>query len=228
MTINFTGNLIRYIISEVQDQNGIILRTRLVKLLYLCDVESYRSQRKLLTNFDWVRYFYGPYTFQLSQETKKIRLDLGEEELDFSTGQGVNYKAYNTPSWETWLNVSQKLNIDLVIKRWGGEDLNLLLDYVYCYTEPMKNAQFLEHLDFRKIRSGLRRSETASINILDQDKTTIKQLIEGEGIFSRKPIFLSKDNITKKDNNDEPSIPLLSGRIKFTDTKTIQSIEGNE
>jgi hypothetical protein len=228
MPTNFTGNLIRYIVSEVQDQNGIILRTRLVKLLYLCDVESYRSRRQLLTNFDWVRYFYGPYTFQLSQETKKIGLDLGEEELDFSTGRGIRYEVFDNPTWENWLSASQKLDIDMVIKRWGGEDLNILLDYVYCYTEPMKNAQFLEHLDFKKLRTGLRRSESASIDIRDQDKTTIRQLIENEGLISRRPISIKKNMIASREIVDEPTSPLISGRIKFANTKTIQSIEGNE
>jgi hypothetical protein len=228
MPVNFTGNLIRYIISEVQDQDGTILRTRLVKLLYLCDVESYRSRCQLLTNFDWVRYLYGPYTFQLSQETKKIGLDLGEEELDFSTGRGIKYEVYDTPSWETWLSDSKRLDVDMVIKRWGGEDINLLLDYIYCYTEPMKNAQFLEHLDFRKLRTGLRRSESASIEIRDQDKTIIRQLIEKEGLISRKPISISKGTIASREKNDEPTSPFISGRIKFADTRTIQSIEGRE
>ncbi len=225
---NFLNNLIRYIVSEVQDQDGVILRTRLVKLLYLCDIEYYRSKRQLLTDLDWKRYFYGPFAFELQDITKRMGLDLGEEEVDFATGRGVKYEVYDTPSWETWLSASQKQDVDMVIKRWGGEDLNLLLDYVYCYTEPMKNAQFLEHLDFRKIKTGLRRSESASIDIRDQDKTAIRQLIEKEGLISRKPISIGKGTKASGERNDEPTGPYISGRIKFADIKTIQSIEGKE
>lgn len=40
-----------------------ILKTRLVKLAYLVEVEYYRSFRERISNTEWVYYKYGPYVY---------------------------------------------------------------------------------------------------------------------------------------------------------------------
>jgi hypothetical protein len=227
MATEFLGNLIRYIVSEVQNAGGVIFRTRLVKLLYLCDVEYYRSRRQRITELDWKRYLYGPYAFELPEITKRMGLDLGEEELDFSTGRGIRYEVYDIPNPDNWLDPAKRLVVDRVIRRWGNEDLDLLLDYVYCDTEPMKDAQFLQPLDFRRITYGMRYSMSDSLDIADKDIEDIRKLIDKYGNVSRKPVSIKLLEEDKSISGDEPHSPKLVGKVQSKGDQ-IKMVEGRE
>jgi hypothetical protein len=155
-------------------------------------------------------------------------LDLGEEEIDFSSGRGVKYEVYDVPEPDRWLDVSQKRIVDKVIKRWGGEDLNVLLDYVYCETQPMRSAQFLQPLDFRHIASGLRNSETDTLELEAAKRDEIIRRIAKEGIYAEEPIVYRISDSKKKLGGDETEIPKIIGRVKFSDTRRIRPFEGQE
>ena len=226
MPQDFLSNLIRYIVAEVQDANGIVFRTRLVKLLYLCDIEYYRSTRERLTDLEWKRYKFGPYAFELPEKTRRIGLDLGEEEVDFATGRGVKYEVYNVPDPDKWLTFSQKQIVDRVIKQWGNEDLNALLDYVYCDTEPMLGAQYRETLDFRKITRGMRRAVSDTLDLSASDKEAVRQLIDKHGIISRKPTII-KRAATQQSPDTVIETPILKGKVQSKDN-TISLVEGRE
>jgi hypothetical protein len=226
MASKIIQNLIKYIVSEVQDADGFIFRTKLVKLLYLCDVEYYQSRRETLTGLEWKRYKYGPYAFELPDIMRRMGLDLGEEDLDFEIGHGVRYEAYDVPDPDKWLAIGQKLIIDRVIKRWGNEDLRFLLDYVYCDTAPMRDAQFRESLDFHKIPLGMIRASSDTLELSESIREGIKQLIDKHGTISRKPIPLSLQEV-KKQTEDERPIPNLSGIIRCRGD-VIQTTEGRE
>jgi hypothetical protein len=227
MSTNFLNNLIRYIVSEVQDQDGVILRTRLVKLLYLCDVEYYRLRRLRLTDLNWRRYYYGPFAFELQDITQRMGLNMGEEEVDFATGHGVKYVVYDVPNPDQWLEVTQKSVIDRVIKQWGNEDLEVLLDYVYCDTEPMQGAQFRGPLDFRKITFGMRRAVGDELELAANEKDAIKQLVDKHGMVSRKPIAI-KPIATKKPPEEERGLtPKLAGKVQSRNDM-IKTVEGRE
>jgi hypothetical protein len=50
------------ILSRVQEKHVFVNKTKLLKLLYLVDIEHYRRFGKTLTEFDWKFYLYGPWT----------------------------------------------------------------------------------------------------------------------------------------------------------------------
>ena len=225
MASRILNNLIRYIISEVQDAEGEILRTRLVKLLYLCDIEYYRSTRETLTGLNWIRYKFGPYAFELPEITRRMGMDIGEEEFDFSTMHGIKYEAYEYPNPDTWLRTNQKFIIDRVIKRWGNEELQFLLDYVYCDTEPMINADFRASLNFKKITRGMRRASADKLDLALSDIESVKKLIDKYGTISRKPIALSVQK--KMENGDESHSPNIVGKANQK-SEVIRMFEGRE
>jgi len=228
MTAKVIQNLIRYIVSEVQDAQFEIYRTRLVKLLYLCDVNYFQSRRGLLTNLKWVRYKFGPYAFELTEITGRMGLALGEEETDFSSGHGIRYEVYELSNIDTWLDIHQKQIVDNVIKRWGGEDLNVLLDYVYCETAPMLHAQFLKPLDFHNIPRGLRNSETDSLE-LDKDQiSALRKSLDTHGTYSESPIIYRASDSKGRLGGDEAYFPITLGKAKFSDTSRIIPFEGRE
>lgn len=222
-------NLIRYIVSEVQDDGFEILRTRLVKLLYLCDFYYYQSERKLITELNWIRYKYGPFAFELNEITKRLGLDLGEEELDFRIGRGVRYEIlYDVPDPEKWLNIRERLVVNRVIKRWGGEDLGKLLDYVYCDTEPMIGTEFGKQLDFRKTRGGLRYVENSSIELSASDKDEIRKLQDKQSALSRKPTSANFVKPKTDKVRDELETPSISGSATLKNYQSADYIKGRE
>ena len=206
--------LIKYIVSEVQDDGYEILRTRLVKLLYLCDVSYYQSRKETLTGLNWIRYKYGPFAFELSDITRKMGLDLREEELDFSTSRGVKYEVYDVPDPQSWLEIGQKNVIDKVIERWGGEDLNTLLDFVYCDTEPMIGAEFQQPLDFHKIKSGLRYATGDKLDLPAESIAMIKGIAEKQSSLSKPPTEAKFTKRTREIADDETPTPNLTGKVK--------------
>ena len=54
--------LIKGILGEAENQGISVGRVRLVKLLYLLEIEYYRIYQKRLTHLKWEFYHYGPHS----------------------------------------------------------------------------------------------------------------------------------------------------------------------
>ena len=210
----------------MQDDGFLILRTRLVKLLYLSDVFYYQAYGNTLTELDWIRYKYGPFAFELLPITKRMGLELGEEELDFSTGRGVRYEVYGLPNPDKWFDSGQRIYVDKVVRIWGGDDLDDLLDYVYCYTEPMKQARFRQRLDFSTIKRGMRYAETDKLDLSPDSIAEIKKLTEKQSPLSRSRTLARFAKARSDKVTDEPSTPKVSGKIRVEDASTVNVSRG--
>ncbi len=147
-------SIITYIISQLGDMEASFGKTKLVKLLYLIDVEFFRSFSRQLTNLEWIFYYYGPYAFSLDQTFSELDLDIPQE--DVVTASGAKAKIFRLEKYvESDLDNStgaDKIIIDRIIKSWGYSDLNPLLSFVYFHTEPMATAERGEPLDFSRIK----------------------------------------------------------------------------
>lgn len=148
-------SLTAYVISKLVDMEASFGKTKLVKLLYLIDVENYRLRSHKLTRLDWVFYHYGPYAFEIDQTLKQLDLDIPQEDMLTAAGhRAIVFK----PSWDTDAEFEQQASnleksvVDRVLNEWGMEELNPILSYVYFHTEPMKDAKRGDVLDFSKIR----------------------------------------------------------------------------
>jgi hypothetical protein len=162
--------------------------TRLVKLIYLADVEWRRChQGEPLTNASWRFLHFGPYAkefapllggddVEVQEQSGRLfkRLQFSDEDLD----------EQSVPN-----DVSRLL--DNFIKQWGDADLNLLLDYVYFETEPMENATRGRDLDF----SGIAPAPTKIRAKIDTAKLALfreKLRIRARALsLSREPLKLS-------------------------------------
>src|SRR6266849_3614938 len=56
-----TDKLIVAIVTWVVDQESYVTKTKLLKLLYLFDVEYYRAHRQTFTGFSWKFFHLGPW-----------------------------------------------------------------------------------------------------------------------------------------------------------------------
>ena len=135
-------------------------RTRLQKLVYLCDVEHYRKYGRTLSGVEWVFLHYGPYAAEL-QDTVAQLVDLDEiEEKRFTAKTnraGYTYRPKGRPEdldseGRDLLRPHEQKLIDSVVAEWGLESFNRLLDFVYFETEPMTKARRGEPLDFTAVQ----------------------------------------------------------------------------
>jgi hypothetical protein len=55
-------DLLPAIVSRVIERGSFVSKTKLLKLLYLFDLEWYRVHRETYTGFDWIFHLLGPWT----------------------------------------------------------------------------------------------------------------------------------------------------------------------
>ena len=138
--------LVDYIVQELSDVEGSTARIRLAKLLYLFDVEYYRTHGRPFTHLRWRFLHYGPYDTALDPY-------LGNNAVTTTSGHRA-YVArgdHGDVSVDDILTLSDRIILDRIVQQWGLEDLPVLLDYVYFGTEPMENVTRGEVLDFSRV-----------------------------------------------------------------------------
>lgn len=142
--------LIAYIVARSRDRGITLTRTKLVKLLYLIDIERVRSRRQPLTGLRWVFFHYGPYAYELIDELEQME---GAEIHAETWHDSVLYRgAPGAPNGESWPETT-RMTVDRVVDRFAPLELNALLDYVYFHTGPMVEAVRGEPLDLALART---------------------------------------------------------------------------
>ena len=149
-------SLIAHTVVELRDMDVGFGTTKLVKLLYLMDVEHYRLRRVTLTGLDWQFHYYGPYAPEIQAAIGELQLNIPQEE--FITEAGRTARVFKPePSLNPRIDdvsTRQLRLINRVISEWGKIELNPLLNHVYFYTEPMRHARRGEVLDFTTIKDS--------------------------------------------------------------------------
>src|SRR5690349_17047913 len=79
-------DLIAAVATSVRDCGGAPSKTKILKLLYLLDIESYRNTEATLTGFEWKFYKYGPwaasYDDALQAASQANKIVVSEREFD--------------------------------------------------------------------------------------------------------------------------------------------------
>jgi hypothetical protein len=188
MSNEMVRRLILYIVGELQAHEGLISKIRIVKILYLIDVEYYRMYGESLTGLKWYFYRYGPYAYDIDAAINGLGFRLGEETIETAEGHAAyTYRVQESPDLDD-LRFAAKAGIDRIISRWALEDLRALLDYVYTSTEPMRVAAFGEDLDFSTIRRGIHVNRPTRYLKLPQDRSDmIQELLRRRGKQREEP-----------------------------------------
>jgi hypothetical protein len=122
--------------------------TRVVKIIYLADLEWRRRHGEPLSNIEWRFLHFGPYAYEFVPV-------LGDPDMEVAEFQGKTARRFVFDPAELEVQrVSEEISgiIRNLVKQWGDADINRLLDYVYFETEPMENARRGDVLDFSTIR----------------------------------------------------------------------------
>jgi hypothetical protein len=144
------GSLIAYVVARSLERSVTLNQTKLVKLLYLIDLERAASGRHPLTGLRWVFFHYGPYALELPE----ILEPLEGSRLTVSGWEHAKlYRAApEAPTGEEWPPATRR-QVDDVIRRYAALDLNELLDFVYFHTAPMRDAVRGAPLDMSRART---------------------------------------------------------------------------
>ena len=145
--------LIPAIVSYINEHDSYVSKTKLLKLLYLLDVEWYRENRETYTGFDWVFLHLGPWATEydplLQSLTANFEIISKKSEGDFEA------ELFTTPEpidfTRLFESYSQEKHLRTVLSEWGIRSTPEILDYVYFWTEPMEKSARYEPLDFSSI-----------------------------------------------------------------------------
>ena len=72
-------HLISHTVTELTDMGAGFGKTKLVKLLYLMDVENYRRRQETISGLEWCFYHYGPYAFEIDSALNELSFDIPQE-----------------------------------------------------------------------------------------------------------------------------------------------------
>ncbi len=183
-------DLIAAIVTTIRDCGGVPTKTKVLKLLYLLDIENYRKTSATLTGFDWKFYRYGPWTasyddaLQNAVQANKIVLN----SPDADEGATFINPTERLTLPQIFPDVIQQLTAKKIIETWAARPTVELLDYVYFHTAPMRDAVRNELLDF----STLQREEKLP------HYTGIKSKADEKEIQRKRKELLQKLNATAK------------------------------
>jgi len=155
MMTGTSQDLVLALLTRAQSRDRGLNKTKLLKLLYLADIEHFRKYGTTLTGFHWMFFLYGPWAAEydelLTELERKdlIRIDpWSEEELSGAHITAVESRDLN----EIIQSADEYFRTVRLVDTWTDRSLRELLDYVYFDTDPMRDAVSLAPLDFNKIQ----------------------------------------------------------------------------
>jgi hypothetical protein len=146
--------LIVAVVSYVTEHGGYITKTKLLKLLYLFDVEFYRAHGQTFTGFQWKYFHLAPWTKEFDPVLERL---LSKDQLTEHVSERSEFDTRFLRSSETLdvrtavANSKDEAILRPVLDTWGPTTTGEILDYVYFRTEPMEYGVRNESLDFSKV-----------------------------------------------------------------------------
>ncbi|HMD85716.1 MAG TPA: hypothetical protein VKO18_13560 [Terriglobia bacterium] len=146
--------LIPAMVTYVNDHGGYVTKTKLLKLLYLFDVEYYRRNRRTFTDFTWKFFHLGPWAREFDPILDEL-VSAGVLLESQSARPEYDTKFLKTESPQDFSplfsNFHDESALRTVLGNWAESTTGEILDYVYFRTEPMEHGIRNEPLDFSVI-----------------------------------------------------------------------------
>lgn len=136
---NKTRSFILYLI----DKMAIPTKTSIIKMCYLCDLAAVKSGLKKITDFEYIRYYYGPF----DKKIEEYLLDLVKKkeivlESEYGSGGG-EYEKFSLPKdkknldrYSEFLDSREKEITDSILDSLGSLNAKMLTEVAYK-TKPM-------------------------------------------------------------------------------------------
>jgi hypothetical protein len=182
-----TEKLILAIVGYIADRGGLVSKTKLLKLLYLCEVEFFRLYRQRLTKLDWKFHHLGPWARAydavldgLVTAKQLVEVPMQDYEYDSTLYRVMIPEVKLRDLFDT---PKEAFTLEHVLNTWSKAPTPELLNYVYFHTEPMLEAKRGERLEFATIQietgkkfelasSGLSRKDIKRVRARFQSKVS--------------------------------------------------------
>jgi hypothetical protein len=148
------NNLTSAIVTWIDEHGSYVTKTKLLKLLYLFDVEYYRAHRHPFTDFSWKFFHLGPWAAEYDPMLQGLLACgmLHEQRSQRSEYDTFFYKpGERVEACQALAEVKDEYILRGILKDWGTRTTGEILDYVYFRTEPMEAAIRNQPLDFSLI-----------------------------------------------------------------------------
>lgn len=155
-------------VRAVADRGASLPKIKLVKLLYLLDLEAWKQRGTLVTGLDWQFFHYGPYTSTLEPVLERAE-GVYFQRIELQRNQSQRFAATATRLGHTRVPIENELvylfkplsglpdepiadsfvaNLaDRIVDRWAIKDTDEILTFVYA-TEPIAQGRRYEALDW--------------------------------------------------------------------------------
>jgi len=186
------------ILTRIEEREGSANKTKLLKLMYLADIENFRATGETLTGFNWIFYLYGPWSSEYDALLEQLQAE-GAVDVDKWATANVEGERI-TPKEQVEL---EKLQLPTEaffrtrrqVDTWADRGVPRLLDYVYFETEPMEGAEKMRPLDFSKVskqapqlyRRPASGTESGDLKRLRRKILEARKSIDSEGAWERVP-----------------------------------------
>lgn len=123
------NDMIEYIVSHFS--GNALTRTKLVKLLYLADRESYITRDRQISNIKYMKYHYGPYCEDIVDTLQNMD---GDEirELSGRSKNGTYYRYESNSDYEgSTLTREERAILKQVLHEYESTQTKQLVETVY-------------------------------------------------------------------------------------------------
>jgi hypothetical protein len=199
--------LIPAMVSYVNDHEGYVTKTKLLKLLYLFDVEFYRVHRRLFTEFSWKFFHLGPWAREFDPVVNElvaqgVLLQVESAKQDYDT------KFFKTESpldiSRVFSSFKEEAPLRTVLNKWADRPTGEILDYVYFHTEPMEQGIRNEPLNFSLVSDGRPEKYTRTVSgTSDRDIANAKKQFASKIASLPKPSTEVRFEFTPPKYDDE-------------------------
>lgn len=174
------------ILTRIKELDTSVSKTKLLKLLYLADIEHFRKTGETLTGFEWIFYWYGPWSSEYDKLLDQLEAEAVLSRQSWSTVDLDGERLIAIEQMDLGKVVSdtgEYFRIRHLVDTFAALATPELLDFVYFDTEPMAQAEKGKKLDFTKVsREGAplyrRKASGSSPNRLTELRNRFRQIKE--------------------------------------------------
>ena len=153
-------------------------RTKLVKLLFLCDLEATRRGLPSITSGRWRYDHFGPFTWEVIDAAEALahagRICREYWEDDEWDRSGVDYQAPSAPAATPSLGANRQPIVRALAERWRGQSASRLKQHVYSLAVVRSN----EPGEVFDMADPAWRGELAFYDALDAEKRADDALMQ--------------------------------------------------
>ncbi len=134
-----TMDLVRFFVTRF---SGAIGRTRLIKLIYLADLETRKYLGRPLSNLEFALDQHGPFDKRIYAYLDELLKtgEVSQEEYRTPAGPGYAYHA-EAPSRTLEFTPAEEAILSYVCRSYGEQPLPILLDDIVYETEPIRRIR---------------------------------------------------------------------------------------